>query len=440
MKLRRTILSAMLSGEIGPLTSDQLLALPKTEWQHLRDAITDNRRGQAKGVEAKCMACGAPVYISCSDVKGEKRPYYAHYNEANQSCPWYRGKNLSPHDARAIQYAGQQESEVHRMLCEKVDELVRLDARYMSSTVDQYLPPKDNSHGRYPDVYFELEGLGQFVIEIQKSNTFQTEISDRIGHYQRENIPIIWVLFGLEAGKDVNQSFSDVIQRHRGNAFVLDQAAIKKSISRQSLHLSCYLLDKNGELEPPVQVSLDQLTVPQNMVPFYQDRIAEPMCAEFRNRRIGLYKAIRSWDIEDQYVVIVDIEIAFSELPVQASLDLAFVKCIATIYSIILDGLQRPEILVTRCHNIKAMINSLCQGHEYARYSALLIEVLKHSHLNYLLQEKVGEHLSRNAKALVLEDSSQWAVASYLFPELLNPLKRKLLSDLGALPVWAVPR
>lgn len=110
----------------------------------------------------------------------------------------------------------------------------------------------------------------------------------------------------------------------------------------------------------------------------------------------------------------------------------------ATIYSIILDGLQRPEILVTRCHNIKAMINSLCQGHAYARYSTLLIEVLKHSHLSHLLGEKVGEHLSRNKDDLVQEDSAQWAVAAYLFPELLDPLKRKLLSDLGALPVWAV--
>lgn len=325
------------------------------------------------------------------------------------------------------------------MLCEKVDELVRLDERYISSKVDQYLPPKDNSHGRYPDIYFELKGLGQFVIEVQKSNTFQTEISDRIGHYQRENIPIIWVLFGLEIGKEVSQSFSDVIHRHRGNAFVLDRAAIEKSVSNKVLHLSCYLLDENGGLEFPVQVSLDQLAIPQNMVPYYQDRVAEPMCTEFRNRRIDLYKAIKFWDVEDQDIVIGDIEDAFSKLPIQVSLDLAFVKCIATIYSIILDGLQRSEILVTRCHNIKAMINSLCQGHEYTRYSALLIEALKHSHLNHLLKEKVGEHLSRNTKDLVLNDSPQWAVASYLFPELLNSIKRKLLLDLDALPVWALP-
>ena len=430
----------MFSGEIGPLTSDQLMALPRMEWQHLRDAITDNRRGQTSGVEAKCMACAAPVYISCRDVRGEKYPYYAHYTEVNQTCPWYQGRNLRPNDARAIQYAGQQESEVHRMLCEKIDEIIRLDSRYVTSSVDQYLPPKDNSHGRYPDIYFELEGLGQFVIEIQKSNTFQTEISDRIGHYQRENIPIIWVLFGLETAKDLSQSFRDLIQRHRGNAFVLDPTAIKKSLSEKSLHLSCFLVGHNGELESPVQVSLDQLKIPKNKVPYYEDRITDPMCDEFRNRRIDPYRAIKSWGVDSQHLLTSEIENAFSQLPVQAPLDLAFVKCIATIYSIFLDGLQKPEILVTRCNNIKAMINSLCQGYEYTRYSTLLVEALKHSHLNYLLEEKVGEHLSRNRDDVFQNDSPQWAVAAYLFPELLNPVERMVLSDLDALPIWALPK
>lgn len=435
LKLKRTILSAMFSEEVGALTAESLAALPSIQWQHLRNQITDFRR-QGEGLEAKCMACGAPVYISCRDIKGTKFPYYSHYPEASQSCPWYQGKNLKPDDARAFQYAGQQESELHRMMCNKIEEVIKLDPRYISSKVDEYLAPTENSYGRYPDVYFELEDLGKYVIEFQKSSTFQTEISDRIGHYQRENIPIIWVLFGLEFDTGICQSFNDVIQRHRGNAFVFDSEAIERSVVEQKLYLTCYLQNKE-QYDLPVQVSLDELTIPNTRVPFYEDRIAEPMCERYRTRHFPLYQAVKRWS--DYGGVSEDIDSALKHLPVSTEIDLPFVKCLASIYSIIRNGMGLDEILVTNCKNLKAMINSLCQGHEYTRYSMLMKEVLKKSPFDGLLNEKVGEHLSRNTTDVIEVGSPQWQVAQYLFPEFLDPVKRQTLKDLEALPVWAIP-
>lgn len=37
------------------------------------------------------------------------------------------------------------------------DELAKADVRYVRSTVAQYLPPTENSFGRYPDVYIECK-------------------------------------------------------------------------------------------------------------------------------------------------------------------------------------------------------------------------------------------------------------------------------------------
>jgi competence CoiA-like predicted nuclease len=70
-----------------------------------------------------------------------------------------------------------------------------------------------------------MESFGAFAIEFQLSGTFQTEISARCKNYEYAGIPLLWILFGMDTSADVQQSFHDVIRRHRGNAFVLDPSA-----------------------------------------------------------------------------------------------------------------------------------------------------------------------------------------------------------------------
>ncbi len=224
---RRVIEKAIIE-RIGPVTARELIAMPEDSWGILRDRISDKRSGK-DGLVAKCLECGSHVYIRAPKLRGIAHPQFQHYSGSNPDCPWFQGRNLKPDEVRAAQYQGKQESPFHRLMCELVGELASLDPRYKKHTVGRYLPPNENDHGRFPDTYIEWESYGPFAVEFQKSDTFQTEISARCKHYEREGIPLLWVLFGIETVADLSQSFVDVIRRHRGNAFVLDKAAVAES-------------------------------------------------------------------------------------------------------------------------------------------------------------------------------------------------------------------
>ena len=93
-------------------------------------------------------------------------------------------------------------------------------------------------HGRYPDVYAEMEGLGKFAFEVQLSKPFIFEIAARHLHYEAEGISLIWVFH--ELADELPQGFRDVITAQRGNAFVFDQSAFEASVAADRLTLSAY--------------------------------------------------------------------------------------------------------------------------------------------------------------------------------------------------------
>ncbi len=243
-KPQRSVEAAIIEG-IGPISIQDLLAMPENRWGMIRDRITDRHNGK-DGLSARCMWCNNPVYVKTSKIGDNYHPLFAHYSGSDPECPWYHGPNIKPDDARAAQYKGQQESEFHRLMCEQIAEIVALDKRHARSKIDKYLPPNNNSYGRFPDIYVEWDVFGPFAIEFQMSSTFQTEISARCKHYEYEDIPLLWILFGIDTIGTIQQSFRDVIRRHRGNAFVLDDAAITASREQQTLVLSCFL--DNGKL------------------------------------------------------------------------------------------------------------------------------------------------------------------------------------------------
>lgn len=403
----------MFDQPIGAMSAPELLSLPEDTWGTLRDRLTDGARGSQDGLAARCLRCEGRVFIQ-TRKQGERRlPYFVHYKGGDPACPWHHGSSLSIDAARAAQYQGQQESRTHRMLCEQIDELAKADTRYVRSTVAQYLPPTESSFGRYPDVYIEWQGFAPFAFEIQLSKTFQTEISARCLHYEREGVTLIWVLYGIDpTTDDIPQSFRDVIRRHRGNAFVLDQEAIQASHEQNTIVLKCYLKDGEEAYKPPTLARIDALTFRGNALPFLEDRITANLRAEIGARRASWFKALEPYRDNWEWTVVrapaVREAIAALRLRFGAISsfghgeveEIAVVRLIAIIFTVISAANGHFRNYATRHDNIRAMLNTLLNSVEEIQRYAILIEfLLSHSNQRGLLTGTVGEHIERAKKA-----------------------------------------
>lgn len=422
-KLQRIIEAALIEG-IGPITARDLLAMPEDRWGLLRDRITDRRHGK-DGLVARCMACEGEVYIRTARLGGTSRPLFAHYSGSDPDCPWHHGRNAMPDDVRAAQYQGRQESTFHRLMCEQIAELVALDERHIRHTIAEYLPPTENAHGRYPDIYVEWEGYGAFAIEFQLSGTFQTEISARCKHYEYEGIPLLWILFGVDTSADVQQSFRDVIRRHRGNAFVLDPSAVAASKEQKTLVLTCYLRNDEG-FDAPKLVRFDELTIPRSKLPFHEDRIVTPLLAEIEGRRRPWFEALADWD---HFGPLCDLERPQSLL-------------VAAAFSIVATANGKERNYASGHPNIRAMLNTYLHSGTLAPYTNLLSKLIANTSMADLLATKVGDHLRRHS-AYHQEDeqsSAEWRLLRHLLPEALDPVIRDELTYLNVLPGWAIPK
>ncbi|MCI5196645.1 MAG: hypothetical protein D3919_10550 [Candidatus Electrothrix sp. AW5] len=424
-KPQRSVEAAIIEN-IGPVSIQELLAMPEDRWGMLRDRITDQHNGK-DGLSARCMLCDHPVYIKTSKIENIKYPLFAHYAGSNpEKCPWYHGRNIKPDDARAAQYKGQQESRFHRLMCERIAEIVALDKRYIRHKIDEYLPPTNNSYGRYPDVYVEWDEIGTFAVEFQMSNTFQTEISARCKHYEYEGIPLLWILFGIDTIGTVQQSFCDVIRRHRGNAFVLDDAAITASREQQTLVLSCFLDNENG-LDQPKLVRFDELKIPTSKLPYYEDRIVPPILKEIEQRRQPWFDALEKW--EDRFQPLRELE------------DRSASTLVAAAFSIVAHANGKKTNYVNR-QNLTGMLNGQLNEGQHkkgviSQYATLLTRLIENTAQYKLLETTVGDHIKRATATQVDESSQEWKLLKKLLPEALDPVIREELIYYDALPDWA---
>lgn len=418
-KPQRIVEAAVVDG-IGPVTAHDLVAMPEDSWGLLRDRITDRRQGN-DGLVARCLACDGCVYIRTARRRGVSLPLFAHYSGSDPSCPWYHGRNTAPDDARAAQYQGRQESDFHRLMCEQVAALVALDPRHVRHTVAEYLPPTETAHGRFPDVYVEWEGFGAFAVEFQMSSTFQTEISARCKHYEREGVPLLWILFGIDTKTQVQQSFIDVIRRHRGNAFVLDPPAVEASKEQRTLVLNCYMRSGDG-FDPPKLVRFDELTIPRSKLPYHEDRIVTPLLADIEQRRRPWFSSLAKWD---------------HSAPLHG-LERPQSLLVAAAFSIVAAANGKERNYASGHPNIRAMLNTYLHAGAFSGYTDLLTRLIGNTAMAGLLKAKVGEHLRRHrSEAQADERSPEWSMLRHLLPEALDPVVREELRYLDALPVWA---
>lgn len=416
----RRIVEAAIVERIGPITAYDLLSMTDDSWGLIRDRITDRRNGK-EGLIARCMACEGEVYIRTARAGGISRPLFAHYAGSDPNCPWYQGRNIPPDTARAAQYQGRQESNIHRLMCEQVAELAAMDSRYIRHTVAEYLAPTENEFGRYPDVYVEWADFGPFAVEFQMSGTFQTEISARCKHYEHEGIPLLWVLFGIDPARTVPQSFRDVIRRHRGNAFVLDPNAIAASQEQKTLVLSCFLTNGDGFDEPRL-VRFDELTIPSSKLPYYEDRLVTARLRDIEQRRLPWFRQLSRWD----------------HLEPLNDLDRSQSLLVAAAFSIVAMANGKQRNYASGHSNVYGMLNTYLHNDTFAPYADLITLLIEHTAIGDMLMQKVGTHLKRYRSPIQADDqSTEWQLLQHLLPEALDPVLREELVYLDALPNWA---
>ena len=401
------------------------------------------------------MMCGDPVFIRVRKWSGVALPHFSHFQQGGLFCPWRHGSNKVPDDVRAAQYRGQQESPAHRMLCNHIDAMARRDVRYVTSTVNAYLPPKESDRGRYPDVAVTWRDFPEFVVEVQLSRTFQTEISARCTHYEREGVALIWVLYGCDPRSEaLAQSFLDVVRRHRGNAFVIDRDSVAMARERNTIVLNCYLQDTKGKFESPRLVTLDDLVFPQNGTPYLEDRLSSQVRARAANHRQAALAFLRTvegdtYALEDEsperknlLTELRKIAPALSHWNVDGAPEIAVLRLIEITFSIVAHANGKPRNYATKHTTLSAMLNTMLNGRTDVQRFALLLEfLLERTPLKTLLNASVGKHIARAKKEcdgnLCLEDEPEWDIMRHLIPEIFDPIVRNELLYLSSLPEWA---
>jgi hypothetical protein len=427
------------------------------EWGLLRQIITDQRRaGDGKDL-ARCLMCGSPVFIRANFFRGRRLPGFVHFDGADDRCPWFTGVSIRPDDARAAQYNGQQESPAHRLLCELIAKLALLDGRTESAVVSSYLAPTQNDFGRYPDVLVTRSDGWRIAIELQLSNTFQTEISGRSIHYDREGIPLLWILFGIDfSGEEISQSFRDVILRHRENAFVLDNETVAESLARKTLILRCHLRTDVGTFDDGRLISLDDLIFPSNGLPYVADRLTPRFLEDGENARRPWRDAMRSrsrdraWSdltnasflhANERLCALVPGLRDWQRLNHGAQQRIANLICV--VFSVMSYAAGEFRNYASRQPNIQSLLNSKLPSSDLRPFAEIMSEILSNSAASELLSGSVGAHLQRaldeGRDEQIGRDEPAWTAMRTLMPEILDPLRRLELEALDGLPKWAVP-
>lgn len=458
--MQRTIEIADFALPRGAVSIEQLMAMPRETWDHLRSEINRQRQIDPLKPLARCRLCKGPVFIRSHFAGGTHAPVYAHYPESPADCPWYQGINLRPDDARAAQYQGHQELALHRWMCETIATVLEQDPRCRLVTVDTYRRPSIALRGRFPDVYAEIDGLGRFAIEVQLAKPFAPEIVARHIHYEAEGVALLWVFRTLDA--ELPQGFHDVITLQRGNAFLFDDAAIAASHTRNTLVLTGLLENDRGGFLKPRLVALDDLDRSSGRAVFIEDRRSERLLEYCRLGRVKWWEAFqeappsqfdypfsqpcfdRAWDSIKGFVP------ALSPWKRECwSLhayrgDRQFAELAAILFSIARTAATgKDRVYVTRYTMpgaLVAMLNAKLSAQSFMPF-ATLIETMLHAtptrdRLVRTSLVRAFEHAKQESEQIA-PDHPVWSGVTRLFPEIFDGLRRAELDDLGRLPGWA---
>lgn len=458
--MQRTIRLVDFDWPRGPVSIEELMAMPSAQWEHIRFEITKRRQEHPTQPLARCRLCGGSVFIKAQATAQGLSPYFAHFSGAESDCAWHHGRNLHPDDARAAQYLGQQESALHRWLCEQIAEIVSLDPRAREISVERYHRPTIEGRGRWPDVYFEIDGLARFAIEIQLSKPFASEIVARQLFYNREGISLIWLF--RELNEPLPQGFRDVITLQRGNAFTIGDDLLRHSRANGQLFLDCHLEASRGGFLKPKRVVLDALTLTSGRSVFLSDRrtdVLKEFCKAGRTKWVNAFRQApgttsrnpfsesiyhSAWDSARMFVPALSVWKQRYWQTEGGSGVAFFCELIAILFSIAHSGKgDGDRLYLTRIEGPEAllqMLNAKLSGWAFMPYAELISAFLRASARAELLARSSLANIlyhARRSRAQVGPEDPTWQAAVRIFPEMLDGVRRQEMIDVGALPAWA---
>lgn len=458
--MQRTIQIADLEYPRETLTIQSLLQMPEPRWQHLRNEITLRWKSDPGNPLARCRLCEGPVYIRVQVIADERRSLFAHYQDETTNCPWHKGEPLRADDPRASQYNGQQESALHRWLCRTIANSVSADPRCRSLAVETYLRPSIADRGRYPDVYFELDGLGKFAVEVQLSKPFPPEIAARQIHYDREGVNLLWVFRDLP--DELPQGFRDVVAMQRGNPFIFDDGALARSVKNGTLVLSCKLSRDGKKFSKARYVTFDDLNLNGRRGVFLEDTWSEGLltyCEQGRQKWLPLLRAARSdpakqldkrlympaWDSIRMFVPEILIWKSEEHAAKRYNAVERFIELILVLFSIAKSAKEGEDTLFTSRLSGKgallALLNARLSGRDFCAFASLVNEMVQNTASNSIAETDSFKRACSTAIAAepfqVRQMHPIWSAAKRIFPEVLDGSYRAEMDDLGILPQWA---
>nr|WP_281721810.1 DUF6035 family protein [Nitrosomonas nitrosa] len=320
----------------------------------------------------------------------------------------------------ARQFAGAEESLLHKELKRIVGELLEIDpaTERGSVIVDQFLVAKDGR--RKPDVRAVYDGR-PIAIEIQLATTQIPIIMARESFYEREKRGLLWLTWQFEPviRSRMPTAFEDIFYSHNKNLFSIDREVIDRSRSERRLHIRAYWERDNAWRTS--LFSLQALTWPEAGLP-YAVAPTPPWHVDFRNRWI----AVR----DSPTVGWKDEELLLNEVGEQAGLPwsnhyefveeeiLELIDCLVSLHA------KRP--VGSRQKNLSELLNTFLAPRERHRFARLVWYAMKAAGLAELRQRPSIERKFTAARAVEQDDRESPAgkLALAVFPEWFSALSR----------------
>jgi hypothetical protein len=451
-KHKRSIEFAQFNNELGLISAEELVSARSELWREWRSRITDNRMDGDIGYQANCLLCKGRVhiYVARSHRAKTELPAFRHAKGQGEDCPWHTGDALTPEHVRMLQYLGQQESQLHRELCQEIHGLLLPDPRVTNANCNKRYTSAEGDRWKIPDVSADIEGFGKIALELQLSNTFQTEVSGRARFYNKEGIGLIWIFHKFDPSlNSIPTSFLDVIHRQKGNAFVLDLDAKLASVEENTLCLKCYLQKKVGFEEGKI-VRIDQLKIPQRDCMYLEDRLVQPIIDENQAYRQKWRRMLRQQDSPYDAVEVLKGNDLKNDISNSSDLGVA-VKFISVILSVLANAAKQNVLYATKQPNLVAMLNTYLNTKNLsglARYATLIEELLNATKHDLPKNCSVYDHIRRakeSEKSFALLERQvkitdpNGDILKRLVPEIFDRHQRTFLKEYEALPLWVRP-